>query len=74
MKQLEPNEDLDLQEEVGEEIVFDERRIKPSSLYISCVSREEEDEWGMNMLIEGEEEDVVGYQPEEYAEFVMVDN
>jgi len=28
----------------------------------------------MNMLIDGEEEDVMGYQPEEYAEFIMVDN
>ena len=26
----------------------------------------------MKMLIDGEEDDVVGYQPEEYAELVMI--
>jgi hypothetical protein len=51
--------------------VFDGRRIKPNSLYISWVSREYEDEQGMKMLIDGEEDDVVGYQPEAYVELVM---
>lgn len=52
--------------------VLDGRRINPNSLYISWVSREYEDEHGMKMLIDGEEDDVVGYQPEEYAELVML--
>ena len=55
---------------VGEGIVFEGRfgrRIKPNSLYISCVSREYEEEQGMKMLIDGEEDEVVGYQPEGYA-------
>jgi hypothetical protein len=63
---LEPNDNLDLVV-VGEGIAFEGRRIKPNSLYISWVSREYEDEQGMKMLIDGEEDDVVGYQPEEYA-------
>jgi hypothetical protein len=52
---------------VGEGIVFEGRRIKPNSLYISWVSREYEEEQGMKMLIDGEEDDVVGYQPEGYS-------
>ena len=51
---------------------FEGRRIKPNSLYISWVSREYEDEQGIKMLIDGEEDDVVGYQPEGYAELVMI--
>lgn len=57
---------------VEEGISFEGRRIKPNSLYISWVSREYEDEQGMKMLIDGEEDDVVGYQPEGYAELVMI--
>lgn len=46
------------------------RRIRPNSLYISWVSREYEDEQGMKKLIDGEEDDVVGYQPEEYEAMI----
>ena len=69
---LEANEDLDLQVVVGEVFVFDGRRMKPNSLYISWVSRGYEDEQGMKMLMEGVEDDVVGYQAEGYVELVMV--
>jgi len=62
---LEPNDDLDLVVVVEEGIAFVGRRINPNSLYISWVSREYEDEQGMKMLIDGEEDDVVGYQPED---------
>jgi hypothetical protein len=69
---LEANEDLDLQVVVEEVFVLDGRRIKRNSLYISWVSREYEDEQGMKTLMDGVEDDVVGYQPEGYAELVMV--
>jgi hypothetical protein len=36
-------ENLDLVVVVGEGVVLEERRIKPNSLYISWVSREDED-------------------------------
>jgi len=56
---------------VGEGIAFEGRRITPNSLYISWVSRAYEGEQGMKMLIDDEEDDVVGYQAEGYAELVM---
>lgn len=54
---------------LGEAFVFGERKIKPNSLYISWVSRRDEDEQGMKKLIDGEEEDAVGYQ----AGYVVLD-
>ena len=57
---------------VEEGIALEGRRIKPNSLYISWVSREYEDEQGMKMLIDGEEDDVVGYQPEGYVVMITM--